>query len=102
MNKPNAPTPIKSGTTSAAPVVPKPVSQQGPNNQAKSDPKPVAGRWELQISAAKVAWNKLTETELIKSEGQEQKLSGLVKERYAVSHDEANKQVKAFLQKHPA
>lgn len=43
--------------------------------------------------------DKLTEDELRKSDGHEQKLVGLVQERYAISRDEADKQVKGFLEK---
>jgi uncharacterized protein YjbJ (UPF0337 family) len=57
------------------------------------------GKWKQQVGAAKVAWGKLTEDELLKSEGHEQKLSGLIQERYAITHDEANKQVKNFIAK---
>ena len=59
----------------------------------------VKGKWKQQIGAAKIAWGKLTEDELLKLEGHEQKLAGLVQERYAVTRDEADKQVKAFFDK---
>lgn len=55
------------------------------------------GKWKQQVGAAKIAWGKLTEDELLQSEGQEQKLVGLVQERYAVTRDEALKQVKHFI-----
>jgi uncharacterized protein YjbJ (UPF0337 family) len=57
------------------------------------------GKWKQQVGAAKIAWGKLTEDELLKLEGHEQKLAGLVQERYAVTRDEADKQVKAFFDK---
>ena len=38
------------------------------------------GKWKQQVGAAKVAWGKLTEDELLKSEGHAQKLAGLVQE----------------------
>ncbi len=56
----------------------------------------IKGKWKQQVGAAKIAWGKLTEDELLKLEGQQQKLAGLVQERYAISRDEADKQVKAF------
>lgn len=59
----------------------------------------VKGKWKQQVGAAKVAWGKLTEDELLKVEGHEQKLAGLVQERYAVTRDEADKQVKSFFDK---
>jgi len=57
------------------------------------------GQWKQHVGAAKIAWGKLTEDELLKLEGHEQKLAGLVQERYAVTRDEADKQVKAFFDK---
>ena len=58
------------------------------------------GRWKQHIGAAKVAWGKLTEDELLTIEGHEQKLSGLIQQRYAITRDEARRQVKAFFSKH--
>ena len=57
------------------------------------------GKWSQHVGAAKIAWGKLTEDELLKSEGHEQRLSGLVQERYAITRDEVEKQVKSFLEK---
>lgn len=54
------------------------------------------GKWKQQIGAAKVAWGKLTDDELLQAEGHQQKLTGLVQERYAITRDEAEKQVKKF------
>lgn len=59
----------------------------------------IKGKWQQHIGAAKVAWGKLTEDEILKSEGQQQKLAGLIQERYAISRDEAEKQVKGFFKK---
>lgn len=60
----------------------------------------VKGKWKQQVGAAKIAWGKLTEDELLKSEGHAQKLSGLVQERYSIAHEEADKQVRGFFEKH--
>jgi uncharacterized protein YjbJ (UPF0337 family) len=60
------------------------------------------GKWKQQVGAAKIAWGKLTEDELLRLEGHEQKLAGLVQERYAITRDEADKQVKEFFAKHSA
>jgi len=57
------------------------------------------GKWQQQVGAAKVAWGKLTHDELLQTEGQEQKLAGLVQERYAISKEVAEEQVKEFLNK---
>ena len=55
------------------------------------------GKWKQHVGAAKVAWSELTEDELLKSGGQEQKLIGLVQEHYAVTRDEALKQIRVFM-----
>ncbi len=56
-----------------------------------------SGKWDQYIGSAKTTWGKLTDDELLQSEGNMQKLSGLVKERYALSKDIAETQVKKFL-----
>ncbi len=58
------------------------------------------GKWKQQIGAAKIAWGQLTEDELLQVEGRKEKLVGLVQERYAISRDVADRQVKAFFSKH--
>lgn len=60
----------------------------------------VKGKWKQQVGAAKIAWGKLTDDELLESEGQVQKLAGLVQERYAVTRDEAETQVNRFFDKY--
>ena len=57
------------------------------------------GKWKQQVGAAKIAWGKLTDDEILQSEGQVEKLAGLVQERYAVASDEAARQVKEFFAK---
>lgn len=56
------------------------------------------GKWKQQVGVAKMAWEKLTEDEILKCEGRAEKLAGLVVERYAISRDAANNQVKRFLE----
>lgn len=56
-------------------------------------------KWKQQVGSAKIAWGKLTEDELLKSEGRQEKLVGLIQERYAITRDEAEKQVKDFIKK---
>jgi uncharacterized protein YjbJ (UPF0337 family) len=58
------------------------------------------GRWKQNIGAARIVWDKLSEDELLQIEGHQQKLSGLIQQRYAVTRDEALRQVKAFFSKH--
>lgn len=54
------------------------------------------GVWKQRVGAAKITWGKLTDDELMQTEGHMQKLAGLVQERYAVSRDEAVTQIKTF------
>jgi len=56
------------------------------------------GKWKQQIGAAKIAWGKLTDDELLKLEGHQDRLTGLVQERYAITRDEADRQVKSFFE----
>lgn len=57
------------------------------------------GKWNNQIKAAKNNWNKLSESELLKSGGVETNLTELVQQRYSLSRDVASKQVKSFIDK---
>lgn len=58
------------------------------------------GKWQQYVGAAKVAWGEITEDELLQLEGQTEKLAGLIHERYSVTRDEADLQVKRFFAKH--
>ncbi|MDR3045331.1 MAG: hypothetical protein LBU75_13870 [Desulfovibrio sp.] len=55
-----------------------------------------ARRWQRRLGAAKIAWGKLTEDELVQSEGHALTLVGLIQERYSVTRGEAVEQVKSF------
>lgn len=60
----------------------------------------LSGQWKQHVGSAKVAWGKLTQDQLLQTEGQYQKLVGLVQEKYAVTKMDADKQVRAFMDKH--
>jgi len=60
----------------------------------------IKAQWKQKVGDAKVAWGKLTEDELMQIEGQQDKLTGLIQERYAITKDEAHNQVKDFMDKH--
>ena len=60
----------------------------------------LSGQWKQYMGSAKVAWGKLTQDQLMETEGKFQKLVGLVQEKYAVSRMDADKQVRAFMDKH--
>lgn len=57
----------------------------------------LAGKWKQQMGSAKVLWGKLTDDELLKTEGHVQKLGGLIQERYAITKEAADKQVSDFM-----
>jgi uncharacterized protein YjbJ (UPF0337 family) len=58
------------------------------------------GKWKEHLGAAKIVWGKLTDDELLRAEGEVQQLAGLIQQRYAVSREEAERQVKQFLDTH--
>lgn len=60
----------------------------------------IKGKWKTYVGEAKVLWGKLTDDELLQSEGHVQKLAGLVQQRYAITREAAEKQVHDFLNKH--
>lgn len=55
------------------------------------------GQWKQMLGKAKTTWSKITDDELLKVEGNAQRLSGLVQERYGVAREEAESQVQKFL-----
>ena len=55
------------------------------------------GQWKQAMGRAKESWGKLTDDELLKVEGNAQRLSGLVQERYGVTREEAEQQVQRFV-----
>ena len=59
----------------------------------------VAGLWKQQVGSAKILWGKLTDDEILKTEGQIEKLAGIVQERYAVTREIADQQVAKFMAK---
>ena len=59
----------------------------------------IKGQWMQRMGEAKAAWGKLTDDELMQAEGDAEKLTGLIQERYAINREEAESQVKALLEK---
>lgn len=57
----------------------------------------IAGKWKQHAGAAKILWGKLTDDEILKTEGQLQKLVGIIQERYAITQEAADKQVADFM-----
>lgn len=58
----------------------------------------IKGQWKQLLGKAKTTWGKLTDDELLKIEGNAQRLAGLVQERYGATRDEAEAQVKKFFE----
>jgi hypothetical protein len=56
--------------------------------------------WRHLAGLAQIVWDDLTLDELIKSEGDAQKLTTLVQQRYAMPHADAQKQVLSFFERH--
>lgn len=56
-----------------------------------------SGRWKKQLAQAKQAWPLLRVDELVATDGHLQKLAGLIQERYGLTHEEAEQQVRRFL-----
>jgi uncharacterized protein YjbJ (UPF0337 family) len=59
----------------------------------------VKNKWHELIGSAKTTWGKLSNDELLKSEGQAEKLGALVQQRYSISRKDADEQVKHFMDK---
>lgn len=55
------------------------------------------GQWKQVKGRAKESWGKLTDDELMKVEGNAQRLAGLVQERYGVTREDAEGQVQRFI-----
>jgi len=54
--------------------------------------------WQEQVGKARI-WGFPTEEKLLQSEGQIERLAGLVQERYAISRAEAERHAEAFLRR---
>jgi len=60
----------------------------------------VEGKWKQMKGSARETWGKLTDDDLNMIAGQKDQLIGQVQERYGVAHEEAEKQVSAWLKRH--
>ncbi|MFP6558505.1 CsbD family protein [Paraburkholderia sp. B3] len=58
------------------------------------------GKWKQLIGKAKAAWGELTDDELIKAEGHVDRLAGLIQERYGKTRDEAEQEVRRWVEAH--
>ena len=57
------------------------------------------GQWKQLVGEAKRQWGKLTDDDLLRAEGDVEKIAGSVQERYGVSREEAHRQVKDWHEK---
>lgn len=60
----------------------------------------IKGKWRLLAGLARIVWDELTLDELLKSGGDLDKLTHLVQKRYAMTHEEAYKQVVSVFERH--
>ena len=51
------------------------------------------GQWKKMVGEAKRQWGKLTDDDLLRAEGDVDKIAGSVQERYGVTREEAHRQV---------
>lgn len=53
--------------------------------------------WVARVPAARIAWGKLGDLELLGTDGNPVRLASLVRDRYAITRADAEQQVHAFL-----
>ena len=54
----------------------------------------IQGNWKQLSGSVKQKWGKLTDDDLAFADGTREKLAGKIQERYGLTRDEAEKQVK--------
>ncbi len=55
------------------------------------------GKWKQIVGEAKKRWGKLTDNDLKVIEGHQEKLVGLLQEKYGYARDKAEKEVDLFM-----
>ena len=60
----------------------------------------IGGKWKQLKGEAKTQWGKLTDDDLTRSEGNRDKLVGILQERYGHTKDEADRQLNDFNARH--
>jgi uncharacterized protein YjbJ (UPF0337 family) len=61
-----------------------------------------AGQWKEASGKAKQEWGMLTDHDLTLIDGKKDQLVGKIQEKYAISKEEAEKQVDEFMSAHPS
>ena len=59
------------------------------------------GRWKQLSGRAKATWGALTDDDLLRIEGDTERLAGKLQERYGMTRAEAQRQIDDFLGRHP-
>jgi hypothetical protein len=57
------------------------------------------GKWEHYVEIARLFWSKLTEEQLVRSQGRKDMLSALIQRRYVMAPPAADAQVEKLMQK---
>jgi len=58
------------------------------------------GRWKQLAGRAKATWGALTDDDMLRIEGDTQRLAGKLQERYGMTREEAERQIETFLGQH--
>ena len=56
----------------------------------------IEGKWKQFTGQAKAKWGELTDDEIAEAEGNQERLEGLIQERYGKSKEEARQEVNDF------
>jgi len=57
------------------------------------------GQWKQLTGEAKRQWGKLTDDDLLRVEGDAEKLAGVVQQHYGVTREDADRQIKEWHEK---
>ncbi|MFP4069321.1 MAG: CsbD family protein [Opitutales bacterium] len=58
------------------------------------------GKWKQMSGSAKERWGKLTDDELLRIDGEKDRLIGTIQEKYGLARDDAEKQVDEWFNTH--
>lgn len=61
----------------------------------------IAGKWKQLAGKAKAVWGEISDDELACTEGNAERLAGLVQERYGKTREQAQKEVRDFFDSNP-
>jgi uncharacterized protein YjbJ (UPF0337 family) len=57
----------------------------------------VEGNWKQFKGKIRQQWGKLTDDDLVQIEGKQQELAGRIQERYGISKEQAEKEIKSWV-----